>query len=49
MEAELLSNAWLLQWAVGLQQRRHRLFMLKGEVAAEYAQLASVSPGYLCV
>jgi len=33
---------------VGLQQQ-HGLCMLKAEIAAYYAQLASADPGYVCV
>jgi len=40
----------LLQWAAGLQQqRRRRVFMIKADVAASCARIASAGPRYVCL
>jgi len=53
MEAKVLQkvngSCDLLQWAVGLQQRRRRLFVRKAEVATQCAQLARVGRRYVCL
>ena len=53
MEAEILPHStgsrYLLQWVLGLQQRRRRLFVLKTEIAAKCPELAGAGPEYVCV
>jgi len=39
----------LLHWAVGLEQRRRMLFVLKAEVTAQRVQLTSADAWYACV